>query len=90
MIFPTIIFDAANHLENKNHPDPFPVVLLPSSQQFYPNTFEKKTKTKTHTHTHKGKSIMVDGVSRRIIYFCLYVITFFEEIVTEKEPSDSP
>lgn len=34
MIFPTIISDATNHLENKNHPDFFSFVHLPSSLQF--------------------------------------------------------
>lgn len=34
MIFPTIISDATNHLENKNQPDPFSFVRLPSSLQF--------------------------------------------------------
>lgn len=34
MIFPTIISDATNHLENKNHPDLFSFVHLPSSLQF--------------------------------------------------------
>lgn len=38
-ILPTIISDATNHLENKNHPDLFPFVLLPSSQQFPSNSF---------------------------------------------------
>lgn len=69
MIFPTVIFDAVNHLENKNHPAPFPFILLPSSQQFSPNSYWWKKKQKL------GNSIMAMvcfNTSFVVVCMCIY------------------